>query len=141
PLTRMPLAASPLVNAGNTTLFPSGVGNDQRGPGHARAFGTAVDIGAVEFQPPSVTVDQAAGQADPTSAGPITFTVVFGEPVTGFDASDVSFAGSTAGGTLVASVSGTGPTYTVSVTGMTGTGAVVASVPAGAATSIGTGLA
>jgi Ca2+-binding RTX toxin-like protein len=82
---------------------------------------------------PGVTINQAAGQADPTSSSPILFTVVFTEPVTGFTGSDVSFAGSTVGGALVANVSGTGANYTVSVTGMTGSGTVVASIPAGAA--------
>ena len=45
----------------------------------------------------------------------------------------MSFVGSTVGGTLAAAVSGTGPSYTVTVTGMSGTGTVVASIPAGAA--------
>src|SRR5207248_6406092 len=67
------------------------------------------------------------------NAGPIAFTVVFSTPVTGFDASDVSFAGSTAGGVLSASVSGSGAAYAVSVTGMTSPGTVVASILAGAA--------
>jgi glucose/arabinose dehydrogenase/PKD repeat protein len=83
---------------------------------------------------PSVTINQAAGQADPTSASPISFTVVFSESVSGFAGADVSFAGSTVSGTLAAAVSGAGPTYTVAVTGMTGTGTVVVSIPAGAAT-------
>lgn len=81
---------------------------------------------------PTVTVEQAAGQADPTTAGPITFTVHFSEPVTGFDGSDVSFAGSTVGGTLVADVTGSGADYTVTVTGMIGQGTVVVSIPVGA---------
>src|SRR5439155_1263884 len=82
---------------------------------------------------PTVTIDQATGQADPANAGPVLFTVAFSEPVAGFDASDVRFTGSTVGGTLAAAVSGSGATYTVAVTGMTGTGTVVASIPAGAA--------
>jgi hypothetical protein len=82
-----------------------------------------------------VTINQAAGQADPTSTSPINFTVVFGESVTGFDAGDVSFAGSTAGGTLVAAVTGSGTTYNVAVSGMTTAGTVVATIPAGAATN------
>ena len=32
---------------------------------------------------PTVTVAQSAGQADPTAAGPIRFTVIFSKPVTG----------------------------------------------------------
>ncbi len=53
--------------------------------------------------------------------------------VTDFTASDVSFAGSTVGGTLVSDVSGNGANYMVSVTGMTGNGTVLSSIPAGAA--------
>ncbi|HJU75215.1 MAG TPA: Ig-like domain-containing protein [Gemmatimonadaceae bacterium] len=87
--------------------------------------------------PPTVTINQTVGQPDPTTGGPISFTVVFNKAVTGFTASDVSFTGSTAGGTLVAAVSGTGPTYTVLVTGMTSNGTVVASIPAGAANDAG----
>jgi hypothetical protein len=84
--------------------------------------------------PPTVTINQAVGQADPTTGGPITFTVTFSKPVTGFTASDISFTGSTAAGTLVAAISGSGPVYTVTVTGMTGNGTVVASIPASAVT-------
>src|SRR5262249_27204320 len=73
---------------------------------------------------PTVTINQAAGQADPTNSSPISFTVHFSEAVTGFDASDVSFTGSTVGGTLQAAVSGSGQDYTVTVTGMSGTGLV-----------------
>ena len=37
-----------------------------------------------------MTINQAAGQADPTSASPINFTVVFSEPVTDFATGDVT---------------------------------------------------
>ena len=83
---------------------------------------------------PSVTIAQAAGQADPTTASPINFTATFSETVTGFAANDISFVGSTVGGTLTAVVTGTGATYNVAVSGMTGAGNVVAIIPAGAAT-------
>ena len=39
---------------------------------------------------PMVTVNQKAGQVDPTSALPVLWTVTFSEPVTGFDASDLT---------------------------------------------------
>jgi hypothetical protein len=93
---------------------------------------------------PTVTIDQAATQPDPTSSSPINFTVVFSKPVTGFgdNAADVSFAGSTAGGTLTATVTQIAPndgtTYNVAVSGMTTSGTVVATVTANAATD-GTG--
>ncbi len=88
-----------------------------------------------DIDPPTATVGQAAGQLDPTSFLPIVFTIVFSEAVTGFgdDPSDVSFVGSTAGGTLAANVTGSGDTYQVEVTGMTTNGLVKVSVPAGAA--------
>jgi Dockerin type I domain len=81
-----------------------------------------------------VTVNQTAGQRDPTNGSLVAFEVRFGAPVTGFTGSDVSFAGSTVGGTLVASLTTiTAANYIVTVTGMNGTGTVVASMPAGAA--------
>ena len=103
----------------------------RHGPGNGNFTGQSYTIDKAQ---PTVTINQAAGQADPTNASPINFTVTFSETVTGFTASDISFAGSTAGGTLTAAVTGTGATYNVAVSGMTGAGNVVVSVPAGAAT-------
>jgi hypothetical protein len=92
---------------------------------------------AVVIESPTVTINQAASQADPTNGQPIVFTVVFSEPVTGFNGADLSFARSTVGGTLTPAVTESGPlngtTYTVRVSGATGAGDVVASVLAGAA--------
>ena len=107
---------------------------DQRGV--ARPQGSACDIGAFEFDatPPSVTINKASGQDDPTSASPIHFTAVFSEPVTGFDGSDVALSG-TAGATT-AVVSGGPTTFDVAVSGMTSDGTVIASIPANKATDI-----
>lgn len=80
--------------------------------------------------PPTVTINQA-DQADPTSASPINFTVVFSEAVTGFATGDVTLSG-TAGATT-GTVTGSGATYNVAVSGMTSDGTVVASVGAGVA--------
>jgi hypothetical protein len=85
--------------------------------------------------PPTVTIDQAAGQADPTGTSPILFDVVFSEPVTGFTAADVVLSG-TAGSTTSV-VSGSGPTYQVEASGMTASGTVIATIPAGAAVDAG----
>ncbi|HYG94411.1 MAG TPA: glycine-rich protein [Nocardioides sp.] len=81
---------------------------------------------------PTVTINQAAGQEDPTSVATVRFAVVFSEPVADFTATDVSMEGY-APNAVVTSVSGSGTTYTVTVTGMTGPGTVTAVVPAGAA--------
>jgi len=76
---------------------------------------------------PTVTIDQAAGQIDPTS-GAINFTVVFSDAVTGFIGTDVSLSG-TAGATT-ATVTGGPTTYNVAVSGMTAAGTVIATIPA-----------
>jgi hypothetical protein len=80
--------------------------------------------------PPRVTINQAAGQADPTSASPINFTAVFSKPVSGFSGAGVTISGS-AGGTKTVTVSGGPSTYNVAVSGMTTSGTVIASIPAG----------
>ncbi|MCW2647077.1 MAG: hypothetical protein JWP07_3186 [Pseudonocardiales bacterium] len=90
-----------------------------------------VATAAPDTTPPSVSIEQAAGQADPTATPTIHFTVVFSEPVTGFAADDVTIGGTAAATT--ATITGSGPTYTVAITGLTGSGTVVASVRAGAA--------
>src|SRR5436190_2519221 len=81
---------------------------------------------------PTVTINQAAGQADPTSTSPNSFTAIFSEPVSGFTGSDVTIGG-TAGGTKTVTVSGGPSTYNAAVSGMTTSGTVIASLPAGVA--------
>ncbi len=85
----------------------------------------------IDTTPPSVTINQAVGQLDPTSTSPINFTVVFSEVVTDFISSDVTLSG-TAGATT-ASVTGGPITYNVAVTGMSTSGMVIASIAASAA--------
>ena len=81
---------------------------------------------------PTVTIAQSVGQSDPTSVSPIRFTATFSENVNGFDASDISFAGSTAA-SLSAVVTGGPAVFDVAISGMTSSGLVVATIPAGAA--------
>lgn len=87
---------------------------------------------------PTVTLEQANEQTDPTSSTTVRFTATFSEPVTGFDASDIDLSESTTSGSLTATVTETGTmdgtTYEIAVTGMTGNGEVVATVTANAAT-------
>ena len=81
---------------------------------------------------PSVTINQAAGQADPTNASPIHFTAVFSEPVTGFGGGDVTLTGTAGATTAVVSeiAPNDGTTYDVAVSGMTSDGTVIASIAA-----------
>lgn len=78
---------------------------------------------------PSVTINQAGTQVDPTTVSPVNFTVVFSEPLTNFATGDVTLSG-TAGATT-ATVTGSGTTYNVAVSGMTGPGTVIATIAAG----------
>ncbi|HEX3151269.1 MAG TPA: Ig-like domain-containing protein [Gemmataceae bacterium] len=99
--------------------------------GHTSGDSSPMPI-KIDATAPTVTINQDVTQADPTKLSPITFKINFSEPVTGFDNSDISFTGSTVGGTLLANVTGSGADYIVTVTGMDGEGAVVATIPANA---------
>lgn len=84
--------------------------------------------------PLSVTINQAADQADPTNSETVHFTVVFSEPVTDFAAADVT-VGSTAGATQVSVGPATdnGTTYDVAVSGFANDGTVIVSLASGVA--------
>jgi hypothetical protein len=130
------LSGSMAIDAGDTTTCAAMPVNNLDQRGITRPQGDQCDIGAFEFQdttPPAVTINQAAGQADPTNSTPINFTVVFTELVTGFTVDDVTLSG-TAGGTQVDSVIGSGTTYNVAVSSIVSDGTVIANIPAGAVT-------
>ncbi len=80
---------------------------------------------------PTVIIDQAVAQADPTNDSPINSTMVFSKAVTDFATDDVTLSG-TAGATT-AIVTGSGTTYNVAVSGMARRGTVSAVIAAGAA--------
>jgi hypothetical protein len=84
--------------------------------------------------PPSVTIEQAPAQADPTHALPIFFRATFSEPVTGFTAGDVVLSGTI--GSAAIQISG-GPTeYLIEVGSISVPGTVVVTLPAGAVTDL-----
>jgi hypothetical protein len=76
-----------------------------------------------------VTINRAAGQADPTKTSSIKFRVVFSKMIIGFSASDVHLGGTAHPKHAV--VTGGGHTYTVTVSGMKHGGTVRVSIPAG----------
>lgn len=85
---------------------------------------------------PAVTLDQAANQADPTTVLNIEFTARFSEPVSGFESTDVSFSGSTAG-VSVAKVfihQVDASRYRVIITNITHGGQIQVSIPANSVT-------
>src|SRR5437867_3783416 len=122
------------MTTGGTVIatIAAGVANDAAGNLNTASTSTDNSV-SFDATPPTVTINQAAGQADPTSASPINFTAVFSEPVSGFTGADVTIGG-TAGGTKTVTVSGGPSTYTVAVSGMTTGGTVIATIAAGVAT-------
>jgi PKD domain len=85
---------------------------------------------------PTVTINQAVTQSDPTSVAPIKFTVIFSEPVTGFTNNETNLSSSTTGGGGLSSNvydSGDHMTYEVRVNGMTTAGDVIAKINANTA--------
>jgi hypothetical protein len=80
----------------------------------------------IDITKPSVTLNQAATQVDPTTVSPIAFTAVFTETVYGFVGANVSLSGTALANT--ATVTGSDRNYTISVSGMTKSGSVVASL-------------
>ncbi len=131
--TTYDVAVSGMTGSGTVVVnIPAGVA--QNGSAQTNAASTSTDKTVTyDVTGPSVTVNQAAAQNDPTPVSPINFTVVFDETVADFTADDVTLSGSTAPGVLVAEVTGSGTTYNVAVSGMTDSGDVVASLAAGAA--------
>lgn len=101
-------------------------------PGAAGSLGfnKAIVIDAIG---PTVTIEQAAAQADPTAASPINFSATFSEDVNGFTAAGVDLSASTTSGTLSATITGGPAIYNVAVSGMTGGGTVIATIPVNAA--------
>lgn len=80
---------------------------------------------------PTVTINQANGQADPATTQPVNFTVAFSEAIYNFDASDVSFSNSTADLSAAnISASGSGANYTISVENILTVGRIVVDVAA-----------
>jgi Ca2+-binding RTX toxin-like protein len=130
------VAVTGMTNSGTVTAsIPAGAVTDLAGNPNTASTSTDNTVTYVDIVGPAVTIDQAAGQIDPTNTSPITFTVTFSEPIVvgSFTAADVTLSG-TAGATT-ASVSSTPDplVYTVAVTGMTNDGTVIAGIPAGAA--------
>ncbi|MEY2518471.1 MAG: hypothetical protein QOF24_230 [Verrucomicrobiota bacterium] len=126
------VAVSGMTSQG-TVIATVPAGGAADGAGNTNGVSTSTD-NTVTYDnvQPSVTINQAAGQADPTTSSPINFTVVFSEPVSGFGSSGVTLSG-TAGATAKV-VTGSGTTYNVAVSGMTSQGTVTATVPAGGST-------
>jgi PKD repeat protein len=87
---------------------------------------------------PTVTVEYAIGQQGNANTLPIRWAITFSEPVTGFDASDITLEGTASSG-AVYSVTGSGAVYQLEITTLPYDGALRPHVAAGGAQSVATG--
>jgi hypothetical protein len=123
---------NPLVLNGGTITDVTAINANLKlpNPGSPGSLGANKNI-IIDTTAPSVTINQAVAQLDPTNTSPINFTVTFSEVVTDFVIGDMTLGG-TAGATT-ATVTGGPITYNVAVTGMTTSGTVIATIAAGVA--------
>jgi len=87
---------------------------------------------------PTVQVEQAFGQLDPTTSFPVKFTVTFGEPinVSSFTAADISLAGTATGPTWTITDLGDHKTFTLAATALTRNGILQPYITAGKVTDL-----
>jgi LPXTG-site transpeptidase (sortase) family protein len=108
---------------GSYTLYPWA----KDAMGHVSALFASPASVTVDSTIPTVSVDQAASQVDPTHTLPIVFTTTFSEPVTGVSASNFSVTPS--GASISVTPVGTArTTYNISVSGVTSDGPVTLSL-------------
>jgi len=133
------IVVSGMTSAGNVVVsVPAGAVRNREGKANAAsrpmpAMDNVVRYSGIDPGIPKVTINQSAGQADPTVASPILFTANFTEDVSGLNASDLLYTGSTVGGALVGTITRvTNREYKIAISGMTTAGTLVVSVRAGA---------
>jgi Calx-beta domain-containing protein/parallel beta helix pectate lyase-like protein len=90
------LSGSPAIDAGDSTGAPA---YDQRGTGFVRVFGSAIDIGAYEVQPPLVSIGDTSMSEGNIGTGTAKFSVTLSNAST--DSVMVAYA--TADGSATAS--------------------------------------
>lgn len=98
--------------------------------------GDGNDVVITNTDAPTVAVNQADTQSDPTTGTTVAFDAVFSGPVSNFDISKVSLSttGTLTGG-QVSAIQRSPNVYRINVTGLTGTGNVSVALQAGAADS------
>lgn len=125
-------AGSPAIDKGSrlngvTTVDLDGAGRPFDGDGKGAVTGdrSDYDMGAYEYHGvnvgPTVTSINATG-SNPTAASQAGYQVFFSEPVTGVDAGDFTLNVTGCTGAAIASVSGKGSVYTVTVSTGSGDG-------------------
>ncbi len=81
---------------------------------------------------PTATIDLAPGQDALTNTAPVRFSIEFDEPVTDFDATDLTIGGTS--GATAATLTGSGTSYTASIDTIPNDGTITIDLPAGLVT-------
>lgn len=115
-----------------TATIPANVVVDLGGNGNEASTSTDNQV-TYDTTPPTVTINQKSGQADPTNVDSAEFTVVFSEPIneSTFSSSDITLFGTTGTVTTFTKVGTDNTTWEVTVTGMSDGNTVIATIPAG----------
>ncbi len=95
---------------------------------------SANTVVTIDTTAPTVTINQAAGQPDPTTATAVTYAIVFSETAAWLVPTPGTLSGTAGANTVV--VTGSGTTYSAAVSGMTRTGTVIADIAASAAQDV-----
>ncbi|HRT65323.1 MAG TPA: immunoglobulin domain-containing protein [Candidatus Hydrogenedentes bacterium] len=130
---RLTWAAGEMRNGFDITVTATGM-EDAEGDAVAPAGTSGTHVGGAIGVNPTVTVEQAAGQADPADDVIVHFTATFSEAVTGFDETDVTLGG-TSGGVKTVAVTGGPVEFDIAVQGMT-EGTLICSVAADVCTDL-----
>lgn len=114
----------------------AGAGGVKDAVGNSVVANASLGSFQVSTVPLTVTINQAASQANQTTAATINFTVAFSKPVSNFTTGDVTLGG-TAGATTatVTPAQAGGLLWNVAVSGMQSAGTVTATIAPGVANS------
>jgi hypothetical protein len=128
------------LSSGNGTLVPEILADrvtDPAGNGNTASTSTDNSVTVQDNIPPTVTINQAAGQPDP-SALPIRFTVVFSEPIITsiFTTADITQNGTATGITWSITDSGDQKTFTLSATAAGSAGTLIPTIAANRVTDM-----
>lgn len=132
---------SAITLTGNGTIIPSidaGMVQDIDGYNNTASTSTDNTVTYNDTTFPTVTINRASGQASSTSILPISFSVVFSEPIniSTFVVADITQNGTATGVTWSITDSGDHKNFTLSATAVSSAGTIIPSLDAGKVTDL-----